>query len=960
MKYLLFVFFLVFQIKAFCQVNSISFRETCDFISTDQNGILYFGTPSGLYKKVGDFPLEKLKLTGLDNKNIQSPVFWQNVHRMWFCTYNRVVSYDPNHGVSGTYQIESKTLGKLNSDYYIFEIDTINNLLWVKQNLSIYLFDLKTNSFEFLCDSVEGRRIFKMDDVNGNVKLFSYYYTFKPLIVSIDKKNNQIIYKQEWLNWPANCKAMDIVLVDSNTLLIGTNQGLLIGDLTTRLVRMAFQQPKQDGVRAIGKISTDSWLVSFKNSGIKLVKGDSHGFSIENLPYEGIHDNIQRIITNSEGEIFLSSYENRIIYFHPGKIKFKNFKQDNLTLSGIYYQNKFILKYIAENEVTSGGSPYSFTSDYEVSSKYPFHATILIKDNKISTINHPDNSTLYRYFTFNNQIFGSFINNGVYKFVNNNWQPILFPDNNKNECNYIYSHDSIYFASLNQEKIIVWNLNSRKLIKEFIYSGDVYNQYLTKDNRYLYLATDRGIARYKFADSSLELFDSIQTPCLCLLADKYENLWFSSADGIYKFDSSNDKFKLFSYSDGVSTEKYAKRKCIAFSSDSLLFFHEKGLTFIKPSAILPIQWESKLFISDLKINDQDYFVQDTFSYCDVFEVPYNDNTLSFNVLAIDWSDPNSTNLKYKLDGYDESWVVAGSSKAFVRYANLPPKSYTFLIQGANAEGIWNSAIKKLYIIVNPPFWLTWWFITLVSSSIAALTYWGIRSYYQRKLEKKNQLLREQSLIIEKQQAVEHERTRIASEMHDDLGSGLTTIRYLSDKALTQAKDAEEAIQIKKIADHSNALVRNMSEIIWAMNSRFDTAENLVGYLRRYASEFLDEHGITLKFNVENDHLDEINVGGEKRRNIFLVFKEVLHNTVKYSESRQVNIDISTQPKIKIRVSEIGGKGFDPVLSTDKGNGLYNCSKRMNSIQGQLTFERTNESMQILITAPINQPANEHH
>ncbi len=247
---------------------------------------------------------------------------------------------------------------------------------------------------------------------------------------------------------------------------------------------------------------------------------------------------------------------------------------------------------------------------------------------------------------------------------------------------------------------------------------------------------------------------------------------------------------------------------------------------------------------------------------------------------------------------------------------------------------------------------------------SALLLWFFNSYqrkkYQNEVHIKDSLLREQFLIIERQQAIENERTRIASEMHDDLGSGLTTIRYLSDKALTQAKDAEEALQIKKIADHSNALVRNMSEIIWAMNSRFDTAENLVGYLRRYASEFLDEHGITLKFNVENDHLDEINVGGEKRRNIFLVFKEVLHNTVKYSESRQVNIDISTQPKIKIRVSEIGGKGFDPVLSTDKGNGLYNCSKRMNSIQGQLTFERTNESMQILITAPINQPANEHH
>src|SRR6187549_1419839 len=125
--------------------------------------------------------------------------------------------------------------------------------------------------------------------------------------------------------------------------------------------------------------------------------------------------------------------------------------------------------------------------------------------------------------------------------------------------------------------------------------------------------------------------------------------------------------------------------------------------------------------------------------------------------------------------------------------------------------------------------------------LGSILIWFIISYqkkkFQNETDKKDALLREQALLIESQQAIELERTRIASEMHDDLGSGLTTIRYLSDKALTQAKDAEEAIQIKKIADHSNDLVRNMSEIIWAMNARFDNADSLTSYLRRYASEY---------------------------------------------------------------------------------------------------------------------------
>lgn len=233
--------------------------------------------------------------------------------------------------------------------------------------------------------------------------------------------------------------------------------------------------------------------------------------------------------------------------------------------------------------------------------------------------------------------------------------------------------------------------------------------------------------------------------------------------------------------------------------------------------------------------------------------------------------------------------------------------------------------------------------------------WFFISYqkkkHQNEVDKKDALLREQSLIIEKQQAIENERNRIASEMHDDLGSGLTTIRYLSDKALQQAKDATEAGQIQRIADHSNTLVRNMSEIIWAMNSRFDNTDNLIGYLRRYASEYLDERQMTFKFESEENDVS-LGIGGEKRRNIFLVFKELLHNSVKYSNAESISISIETGDEFVIKISELGGKGFNPHESIEKGNGLFNCQKRLKSVDGKLSFEKTGDAMNIFIAVPI--------
>lgn len=226
--------------------------------------------------------------------------------------------------------------------------------------------------------------------------------------------------------------------------------------------------------------------------------------------------------------------------------------------------------------------------------------------------------------------------------------------------------------------------------------------------------------------------------------------------------------------------------------------------------------------------------------------------------------------------------------------------------------------------------------------------------HQHELQQKDSILREQSLIIEKQQAIELERTRIASEMHDDLGSGLTTIRYLSDKALKQAKDESEIKQIKTIADKSNDLVRNMSEIIWAMNSRFDNTENLIAYLRRFASEFLDTHQLPVQFMTRESGTESLPIGGEKRRNIFLVFKEVLNNSVKYSQSTSILIEMETSDTFKIHISELNGKGFDVDSGKETGNGLYNCMKRMETINGKIVFEKMPDSMDIYIAVPIKE------
>ncbi|MFI5405623.1 MAG: triple tyrosine motif-containing protein, partial [Nitrososphaerales archaeon] len=503
------------------------------------------------------------------------------------------------------------------------------------------------------------------------------------------------------------------------------------------------------------------------------------------------------------------------------------------------------------------------------------------------------------------------------------------------------------FISNDEKEILIFRPNETNHTHDFVkvlpIQGGVISITDRPDYKTIYLTNARGLYKIdkqtfvyeKIVDEKQYLNQTIYSS----QPDEKGNLWLGTNKGLIKFNPETRETKAFSLMDGIQALEYNSHVSYKTNDGHMFFGGVNGLNYFHPDSVKLSQEEAPVYISNVMINDEPDSTFKVPQYIREYELPYFRNTITFHFHAIDYADPQATRVRYQLLGMDNKYLESGEAAAYARYANLPPGHYTFSIIGSNSDGVWNKEPREISIIIRPPFWRTWWFITLSIAVVAFLAYWTIRTYYQRKLEKKNQLLREQALIIEKQTAVEHERTRIASEMHDDLGSGLTTIRYLSDKALKQAKDTEEAEQIKKIADHSNSLVRNMSEIIWAMNSRYDNAESLTGYLRRYASEFLEEHKLPLKFSVMGDQLAEMSIGGEKRRNLFLVFKEILHNTVKYSSAQQVEINVDVQDELKIRISEIGGKGFNPSDSIDKGNGLYNCNKRMASIHGSIKFDR---------------------
>ena len=236
--------------------------------------------------------------------------------------------------------------------------------------------------------------------------------------------------------------------------------------------------------------------------------------------------------------------------------------------------------------------------------------------------------------------------------------------------------------------------------------------------------------------------------------------------------------------------------------------------------------------------------------------------------------------------------------------------------------------------------------------LIALTYKNKKLLIEKVMESERLKLDNERKELEKQKAVleahQEERERISADMHDELGSGMTTIRLMSEIAKNKMKD-KVPIEIEKISHSANDLLNKMNAIIWSMNSSNDTVDNLVSYIRAYATDFFDGTSINCKITTPS-FIPDKEISGDKRRNFFLSFKETLNNSLKHSKATEIKIDISVDNNLLIKIAD---NGIGLVVENDKlfGNGIKNITRRMLIIGGNYSIAN-NEGAEITLELPI--------
>ena len=429
---------------------------------------------------------------------------------------------------------------------------------------------------------------------------------------------------------------------------------------------------------------------------------------------------------------------------------------------------------------------------------------------------------------------------------------------------------------------------------------------------------------------------------MALLEDADGNLWVSSENGIFGLP----KGELLAYRRGISkrlspwritpAEGLAHKVCSGIgqpgatrSADGQVWFPDgPAIAAFHPSAVLRGVQAWPPLIEAVVVDG----VLPGTNRAGHYAVRSGAVTIEFHYTSPNILASDQVRYRYQLVGLDPDWVDAGPRRT-AYYNRLAPGRYEFKVMAGSTEGLWREAAHPLPLEVIPRFYERRPLQTLAGLLLigaVALAVWRIeRNRSRRRLER-----------VRLQRAMDHERQRIARDIHDDLGSGLTEIILLSDTLRDETAPLPAGEKIaSEISTRARSLTRAMDEVVWAVNPRNDTLESLLTYLNKFAQEYLTRAGVRCRWDVPLD-LPPLALSAETRHHLYLACKEALNNVVKHARATEVWVRLQVHASCFTLTIEDNGCGFDGAVPAARGAGLANLRKRLEELGGRCEIRST--------------------
>ena len=378
----------------------------------------------------------------------------------------------------------------------------------------------------------------------------------------------------------------------------------------------------------------------------------------------------------------------------------------------------------------------------------------------------------------------------------------------------------------------------------------------------------------------------------------------------------------------------------------------KGLVSVDPTNVKINPLSPPVVIEEMRVDDKPS--AEEMSGTKPLNISPGHHRFDFQYTGLSFVAPEKVRFKCRLKGFDNDWTDAGT-KRLASYNYIPPGNYSFQVIACNNDGVWNETGASLAFSVLPYFWQTAWFRAFALTALVvisgSLVWFATRRKMRRKLER-----------IERQRDIEHERARIAQDIHDDLGAHLTRITMLSESARGELDSSTQtAGELNQIYDTARELTRSMDEIVWAVNPKHDTLESLTSYLEKFAQDLLATAHIRCRLDMPVQ-FPEWRLTAEIRHNIFLAFKEALHNVVRHAAATEASIFIALKKSSFELVIADDGRGFtrdekksavDDAGRFSSGNGLENMNRRLREIGGGCEIQTApGQGTKVIFTVPL--------
>ncbi len=414
--------------------------------------------------------------------------------------------------------------------------------------------------------------------------------------------------------------------------------------------------------------------------------------------------------------------------------------------------------------------------------------------------------------------------------------------------------------------------------------------------------------------------------------DQKGNLWMITRNGLCRYNPVNGIITPYEKKDGIVISNLTTEADFLTKDNNILFAGSNGLIYFSPSAFSNINQPPDVAITDFRLLNR-YIPVDSLQLLQKVILKSDQNSFSISFSSLSFLLRDKLTYYYKMEGLDTGWIKADRNNT-VNYSFLRPGNYTFKIYSEDNEGNRSKNISTMQLFIRPPFWRTGWFLSTLLTLIALIAY----TMHRLRLNK----------LIE----VENIRTRVARDLHDDMGSTLSTINILSSMAKARISDPSKTGEyLNKISDNSQRMMEAMDDIVWSIKPSNDSMQKILARMREFAINVCEAKDIMLEFQ-SSEEVNDVKLNMEARRDFFLIFKEAVNNAAKYANCSKIKIVASvTGKRLSLLIAD-DGKGFN-VQEADNGNGMGNMRKRADALNGKMQINSViNTGTTIQLDIPV--------